>query len=190
MNRRDQAKLRKKYNKGRYARFSGSSLRHVRGSTKTIEVLETYTTPDDPEGIDHSRVKKIDIYVGKISLTKDVVNGTKSSVNSERMDQYFNAVKSLGGPKTLREDLGIKDPRYKQVWLETPILNRINLANTKSGRLDMYWLGRVYFLVDLDLVTKTIRRSRDYGKKERALEAVQYRRITWVEQIPLVDTDK
>lgn len=184
MNRRDQAKLRKKYQRGRYARFEGSTLVHIRKTTKIIERIEPVATPDDPKALDHVKVKRVEVFVGRPHLGKNVVN-TGSSVNTERMEQYFDRVKSLAGPRTLREDLGIKDPRYKQVWLETPVTNRLNIANTPSGRMDMYWHGGVYFLVDLDYVTKTIRRSRDYGHPDRIKQAIRLRRVTWEWQIPM-----
>lgn len=184
MDRNLQAKLLKKKRRGRYTRFHGSSLRHIKGSTKTVEVLESYTTINDPEGLDHVKVKAVDVYVGKISLSKSVVS-TGRGPNPERMQEYYARITPESKAVTLREDLGIKDPRYEQVWLETPVLNRINLANTPAGRLDMYWTATTFFLVDLDYKTKTIKKSRDYGKKQRALDAVRLRRVTWVEQIPM-----
>lgn len=184
MNRRDQAKLRKKYNRGRYALFNGSSARHVKGTTRSVEKLETVPTVDDPEGLDHVRVKIVEVYVGKISLSKGVIN-TGRGPNPERMQHYYDRITPESKAITLKEDLGIKDPRYEQVWLETPAVNKLNLANTKSGRLDLYWQGSVYFLVDLDYKEKLIRRSRDYGKKDRALDAVRHRRITWEISIPM-----
>lgn len=177
MNRRDQAKLRKKYNKGRYARFSGSSARHIKGSTRTVEVLEH-------EGEDKVKLKHVEVFVGQISLSKGVIN-TGRGPNAERMQEYYSRITPESKSVTLKEDLGIKDPRYEQHWMDTPATNRLNLASTKSGRLDMYWHGSVYFAVELDYVRKTIRRSRDYGMKERLFDAIRRNNITWEDTIPM-----
>lgn len=170
-------KMKKGYGrKKRYARFSGKTASVV---TRTVERLEH-------EGEDRVRVKEVEVYVGLKSLSNQIVN-TGRGPNPERMVQYYERLASLvQEPRTMGELFGlIKDPRYAQVWWDTPAINKINLVDDVIVRLDLFFSGPCWFFVELNMDKKTIRRSRDYGSKNYAMMQLSYKRITWVEQIPM-----
>lgn len=190
--RASQAKLRKKYRRGRYARFSGAT-------TKFAVRIEQRMLREGDVGEDGKpvrfgsieeqetkvRIKDVHIFVGPVSLTTQVVNGSKSSVNSERMQSYFANVRKKDDPLTVAEVFGITDSRYQKVWDETPSINRINLYSNELGRLDMYWCESHYFFVEVDKIEAIIKRSRQYGSPQRAKDAAKNDDIRWVEFIPI-----
>lgn len=180
--REDQAKLRKKYKRNRYARFSGGQTKMA---SAEVQRLEPYSTPDDPEGLDHVRVKTIEIFVGKVSLSKQVVNGGKSSVNHERMNSYYERIRTKDQPLTIAEVFGVNHSKYQQVWNETPKENKVRFYSNDLGTLDMYWVERRFFFVMVDQIDGVIRRSRDYNSPEKAKLAERTDDIRWVETIPI-----
>jgi len=187
--REDQAKLRKKYRRGRYARFTGSTTRFaVRHEERLLREgdLDESGKPvhfRDPET--QVRVKEVKIFVGPVSFSNQVVNGGKSYVNTERMESYYERIRTKDQPLTIAEIFGVKNSKYQQVWDETPFESRVNFYSNELGRLDMYWSVRRYFFVEIDIEAKVIKRSRDYGSPQRAKDAELYDNIRWVEKIPI-----
>src|SRR4051812_32775992 len=114
-----QAKLRKKYRRGRYARFSGATTKFaIRVEQRLLREGDIGEDGKpihyrDPEN--QVRVKDVHVFVGPVSLTRQVVNGSKSSVNSERMETYFSHVRTKDQPLTVAEVFGIRDSRYQKV---------------------------------------------------------------------------
>lgn len=175
VNRSIEQKILKMKRRNRYARFSGATSKTV---TKVVERIE-------PEGEDKVRVKHVEVYVGLVSLSKQVPKG--KGPNQERMVQYYNTVKPSSFEKrTLADILGlVKDPRYAKIWWETPACNRVNLYEDSSGRLDLFFCGSQWFLVDIDFKNKIIRRSRDHGSKAMVMHRLTSRTVEWVEQFPI-----
>lgn len=177
-NRSIQAKLLKMKRRKRFAVFSGSSVKALQGdATKVVEYLEH-------EGMDKVRVKQTRVYVGVVSFSKQVVN-TGRGPNAERMKEYYDRVPKENA-KTLAEYFNItKDKRYAQLWWETPPTNKVNLVEDGNNRLDLYFHGAIWFFVHIDFRKQTIIRSRDYGSRAFAMDRLQRRCISWVEQIPM-----
>lgn len=175
VNRSIQAKILKRKRRGRFARFSGATSKTV---TKIVQRLET-------EGEDRVRVKDIEVFVGLVSLSKQVPKG--KGPNQERIAQYYDAVKTLAERPQDEIINQVKDPRYAKIWKHTPVTNRINLVQDEFNRLDLFWHGSVWFFVNLDFRTKTITRSRDYGSRRFAMNRLEARSIQWVEQFPIED---
>lgn len=177
VNRSIQQKILKIKRRGRYAKFSGSSVKFVKGDvTKAVVYFEetnngsTITT------------KGKTVYVGHTSLSVQKMKA--GGVNQERMKSYYeHGVRSC---RTLGEYFNIiPDPRYAKVWWEIPETNKINLLDDGISRLDMIWHGKVWFFVELDKITRIIKRSRDYGSKQFAMNKLTSNEVTWVEQIPV-----
>lgn len=179
VNRTIEAKKLKRKRRGRYAKFSGSTVKYAKGDqTREISYLEH---------IDDDKVKVVTktVYVGVQSFSKQVIN-TGRGPDRERMQDYYNRVPTAIEPRTLAEVLGlVKDKRYAQVWWETPATNRVNLLADDFARLDLYSHGTVWFFVELDFEKKIIRRSRDYNSRQTAMSFLKLRRILWVEQLPI-----
>lgn len=167
--------------KGRFATFTGSTVKHLRGDrTTTVQFLEH-------EGEERVTVKSKTVFVGVQSFTKGVVN-TGRGPNAERMQEYYNRVPKESY-KTLADYFGItKDIRYAQLWWETPPTNRINLISDEMMRLDLFWHGTNWFFIDLDFVKRTIRRSRDYGSRQFALSCLNNRVVEWEDEIPMIQS--
>lgn len=181
------AKLRKNARRGRYARFSGSTTKFaVRIEEK---LLHNGDTGEDGKPIvlkeDQVRLKRVELYVGPASLSRQVVNGSKSSVNAERMVTYFQNVRKKDDPLTIAELFGVHGSKYQHVWEETPTTNRLCIYSNELGRLDMYYHGRIYFFVEVDVIMQTIKRSREYGSPDRAKQAAKLGLIQWEETIPM-----
>lgn len=180
VNRSIQAKILKKKRRNRFAKFSGSTVKFARGD-QTKEV--SYLVHIDEEKV---RVETKTVYVGVESFSKQVVN-TGRGPNRERMQSYYDHVPTSFEPRTLSEVLGlVKDSRYASVWWDTPATNKINLFVDDHARLDLFSHGSVSFFVELDYITKTIRRSRDYPSRSSALKRMSLKSILWVEQVPIV----
>lgn len=173
--REDQAKLRKKHRRGRYARFSGSTTRFAVRLEDRLQHIDETT----------AKIKQVEIYVGPTSFSNQVVNGGKSSINSERMEEYYTRVRTKDQPLTVAEVFGVKNSPYQKVWDETPRTNCVSFYSNELGRLDMYWHGSLCFFVEIDTIEKTIKRSRDYGSITLAKKAEYTNKITWVETIPM-----
>ena len=180
VNRTIEAKKLKRKRRGRYAKFSGSTVKHSRGDRmKEISYLEHI---DD----DKVRVKTTTVFVGVESFSKQVIN-TGRGPDKERMQSYYDRVPTSFEPRTLAEVLGlVKDPRYASVWWETPATNKVNLLADDFARLDLYFHGTDWFFVELDFQAKIIRRSRDYSSRQTAILRLKLKTILWVEQIPIV----
>lgn len=192
--REDQAKIRKMRKRHRFAVFSGSTTRFV--ETRVEQRMLRHGDPDGSGGrVDFGSnpeqqetkvlIKQVIVPVGKISFSNQVVNGGKSSVNSERMETYYERIRKKDDPLTIADLFGIRDSQYQAVWDGTPKANRVNLLNEPDYRIDMFWAERRYFLVEVDMSLKVIKRSRDYGKPERAKAAVLNDRVMWVEKLKL-----
>jgi|SRR5579872_1190912 len=179
-NRTIQQKILKRKRRGRYAIFSGSSVKHIRGENeKTIQYLEH-------EGEDKVRVKSKTVFVGVKSFSKQVIN-TGRGPDKERMQSYYDRVPTSFEPRTLAEVLGlVKDPRYAKVWWDTPATNKVRLLADELAVLDLYFHGAIWFFVELDFERKIIKRSRDYGSRQTAMTFLRLKRILWVEQLPMV----
>lgn len=174
-NRSIQAKILKNKRRGRYARFSGA----------TSKVTERAVQRVVQEGEDKVRTVEVNVYVGLVSLSKQVPKG--SGPNAERMNSYYERLKSPVESKTLADVLGlVKDARYAHVWWDTPAVNRINLVDAITGRLDLYFHGTQWFFVDLDFKKKLIKRSRDHGSRRMAMMKLQTKSIQWIETIPFL----
>lgn len=173
-NRSIQAKILKSKRRGRFARFSGATSKVKQ---KAVLVLEHI---DD----DKVKVKQVEVYVGLVSLSKQVPKG--SGPNAERMNSYYERLRSPVETQTLADVLGlVKDERYAHVWWETPSINRVNLVDGVNGRLDLYFYGTRWFFVDLDFQKKIIKRSRDHGSKMMAMMKLTTKTIQWVDSIPM-----
>jgi hypothetical protein len=180
--REDQAKIRKMRKRHRYAVFSGGDSKYAE---RFVDRIIPVSTVDDPEALDHVKVVSVAVSVGKISLSKTIVNGSRSSVNSERMESYFERIRKKDDPLTIADLFGVRNSSYQKVWDDTPKANRVNLITEGTYRVDMFWSERRYFLVEVDMELRTIKRSRDYGKPERAKSAALSDRVMWVEKIPI-----
>lgn len=176
--REDAAKLRKLKRRGRFARFSGDTSKTI---SRIVERLDHKTI----EGKDYTSIKRIEVYVGPKSLSKQVIN-TGRGPDPQRMQQYYDAVPT-GETKaiTLAEDLGIKDKRYATIWWDTPKVNKLNIVDDFRGRLDLFYSQTGWFFVDLDYKQKIIKRSDVYRSKDVAMNRLTLHRISWVEQIPM-----
>lgn len=179
-NRGIQQKIRKMKKRGRYARFSGTTTKYATRLESHVLVKD-----EDISGRNVSEVKFVDVYIGLKSFSNQVVNGTKRSVNSERMQSYYDHVKPASWLEKTPEDLGIKDPRYAQLWRETPVQNKMNIATTAYGRMDMFIADGKVFFVDLDYKNKIIKRSKDYASVSDAKRSLDVRMVIWESQTPL-----
>lgn len=179
--RAEQAKLRKNARRGRYARFSGATTKFA------VRVAERLEHIDE----DKVKIKQVEVYVGPASLSRQVVNGSRSSVNTERMESYFRNVRTKDQPLTVAEIFGVHGSKYQRIWDETPTTNRLCIYSNDLGRLDMYYYldsnyhKSVYFFVEVDTIMQTIKRSREYGSPDRAKQAARLGRISWEETIPI-----
>src|SRR5690348_14367637 len=112
---RSEQQKRRKKSKGfgngkRYARFSGATTRFAVRIEERLEHIDE----------DKTRVKQVEVYVGPASLSRQVVNGTKSSLNRERMQNYYDHTKSMKKhPLTIAQVFNINNSKYQQVWEET-----------------------------------------------------------------------
>jgi hypothetical protein len=155
--------------KGRFARFSGETTKFV--NTRNTGVI-------DKDG------KDIYVPVGPIKLPSHVVNVGRGP-NQERMQQYYNAVK----PESFLEPLKLRTGPQMFKWLqeyvnvlkETPINNRITLAEGPNGRLDLFFAqsAKEWFFVEIDYSKVYIRYSRKYTSKKTALDRLSNQRVTW-----------
>lgn len=172
----EQKKLKLK-KRGRYARFSGST-------SKFVERIGPTPFVEDAQGATKTMPTKM-VLVGEISLSKAVIN-TGRGPDPQRMQQYYNAVATLGERQlTMAEVFKVKNSRYQQVWNKTPSINKINLVANDLGRLDLFFSGPRWFFVDCDYRKRIIKRSDDYPSRKIAMRRLERRLIEWVEQIPI-----
>jgi len=192
-NRNIQQKILKNKRRGRYARFSGSTTRVI---SRTVQVLEQ-------EGEDKVRVKDVEVYVGPVSLSKQVIS-TGRGPDKERLREYFERVHSydqslpdvifgshwMGSEKYSTErrsesGLRLKLPdiagQYAEFIKGIPREMRIRLVDNTTGTLDLYFNMTQFFFVDVDYRKHFIRRSTIYPTKKRALDALKDQRVRWVE---------
>lgn len=164
--------------KGRFARFSGATAKYA----VRIELAVKHT------GEDKTEVKELQIPVGPVKLPRHVVN-TGRGPNPERMQQYYNAVnaKSFEKPVPLRMEPEMERwlEEFKSIVKETPITNRIKLAETQEGTMWLFFSQTFWFFVDIDYIDQEIKRSRDYDSKQTAMDRLKNKRISWIERLAL-----
>ena len=164
--------------KGRFARFSGATVKYA---VRTELALVT-------EGEDKATVKSVEIPVGPIHFSKQVVN-TGRGPNPERMQHYYNSVK----PEAFEKPTPIRTSEQMESWLkqydtilrETPRTNRLVLVENSTGRLDLFYSKTAWFFVDVDLQQQSIKRSRDYSTKAVAIDRLKNGRLVWVEELSI-----
>ena len=158
-NRSLEQKILKMKRRNRYAVFSGATSRFHPQRTEGGRVL-----------------------VGEISLSKAVMS-TGRGPDPERMAQYYNAVRSLGDEDTELPQSKLM-ARYNAVVKEEKMM-RITLVHNQLGRLDLFFYSNrnVWFFVDVDFKKDTFKRSREYGSKPKALDALKNKRVCWVEHL-------
>lgn len=169
-NRTIQQKIRKLKRYRRFARFSGETSKFVKSRNT---------------GIIGSDGKEIYVPVGPIHPSKQVPKG--KGPNQERMQEYYGRVKA----ESFLEPLQIRSGSDMVKWLEkyiniineTPIENRITLAQSKTGRMDLFFvpLQKEWFFVELNYTEEYIRRSRVYDSRATAFDRLKNGRIMWVE---------
>lgn len=177
-NRTIQQKIRKLKRHRRFARFSGSTTKHAVRVEVAIEHISE----------DKARIKEILVPVGPIHLSKHVVN-TGRGPNNERMQQYYAAVKAKSFEKEIPIRTNVRMERwlkqYDKVITETPRQNHFNILSTKYICLDLFFkqVEKIWFFVEIDYQEQTIKRSRDYGSKETALDRLKNGRLAWIEEL-------
>lgn len=174
VNRSIESKKLKMKRRNRFAVFSGATTKYM---SRSAEVLENI-------GEDKVHVKRVEVLVGKVSFSKQVMN-TGRGPSAERMAEYYNRVKPESFQTTLPEDLGIKDIRYNQIWDDTDKDHHILLVSNSLGRLSLYFNKDRWFFVDVDYHKKVVRRSRVYGSKAFAMGRLHNKMVTWVETLLL-----
>lgn len=115
-----------------------------------------------------------------LRFSRQVIN-TGRGPNAERMAEYYARLSSESFEVTLSEDLEVKDTRYAQVLQSIPSYHRIRLVDLPSVRLELFLLDDVWFFVETNYDTSTIRRSRDYGSKPFAMRSLIKKTVTWLE---------
>lgn len=162
--------------RNRHAVFSGET-------SKYAERIEQHIIQ---EGEDKVKVKNVRVLVGKVSLSKAVVN-TGRGPDKERMQSYYERLNTFD--QSLPQTLGLTEPmkelmkKYDQVLKDTPREMHISMVNNHTGRLDLFFHGTQWFFVDVDYKKKTFKRSCIYPSKDRAMLALKIKRIIWVESL-------
>ena len=186
-NRSIEAKRLKRARRGRYARFSGETSKYAeridRGRYK--DVVKVGQEPNEdyvPTG------RHVSILVGPVSLSKQVIS-TGRGPDNVRMAEYYNRVKSYD--EDLPKRLGYTEPEFELLKRYNDLVNehqvrRIVLVRNHTGRLDLMLLNNQFFFIDIDLKSKTIRRSKPYRDKERAMLMLHLKNIRWIETISSV----
>lgn len=178
VNRVIQQKILKKkrgYGRGkRYARFSGEATKTV---SKLVEVLEHIDE-------DKTRIKIVEVYVGLESLSKQVPTG--KGPNPERMQSYYARVQKQSFSEIIppRSSSELKEwlKKYETIIAENPVPNRINLAKTREGKLDLLFITEGCVLIEVNY-SGLIRMSRPYSDKKTAIDRLKNNRVMWVETI-------
>lgn len=184
----EQKKLKMK-RRNRYAVFSGATARFA---TRVTEVLEHV-------GEDKTRVRRIEVLVGPVSFSNQVIN-TGRGPSSERMAEYYTRVTpgsflkevppTIGyrpsddfvGPvqKSSREDV------YRSLLKQqSKDVRWISIVSDEHGTLDLLFSNREWFFVEINHRKKIIRRSRVYGSKAFALGRLQSKSVMWIETITM-----
>lgn len=173
-NRNIQAKILKLKRRGRYARFSGATAKHAVRVDKRVVMVDE----------DKTEIKEFYIPVGKISLSKQVIN-TGRGPDPERMAEYYARVNADSFNVPLAEKNYVLD-QYESVLRDTPRQNKIRLETDEdAGFLDLFWIGSEYFFVEVSYVERVIRRSRDYGSRKAAFDRLKAKRIKWLSELPI-----
>lgn len=173
-NRNMQQKLLKLKRRGRFAVFSGATAKHAVRVEKRVVMI----------GEDKTEVKEFLIPVGKISLSKQVVS-TGRGPNPERMAEYYARVSADSFLVPLAEKNYVLE-QYEHVLRDTPRQNKLRLETDEmAGFVDLFWVGSVYFFVEVDYIQRVIRRSRDYSGRKVAFDRYKNKRITWSSTLPL-----
>lgn len=167
----EQKKLKMK-KRGRFAVFSGATAKYA---------VRIDSGRQDAKG------KSIEIPVGKISLSKAVMN-TGRGPDAERMQEYYQRVHSYDQP--LPQTLGLTGPmkelkeNFDRIVKETPSTNKLCLfKHPEIGEVYLFYTLTQYFFVETQLKEKKIRRSRVYGSMKYAKKMYDANTITWVETI-------
>ncbi len=165
--------------KGRFARFTGGQSKYVTLTLHGRYTEVTQTSDGDliPSG------KVVTVAVGPVSLSKGVMS-TGRGPDAERMAEYYSRINAKSYSIDLPEDFDIKDPRYRQVWEETPNQHKLTFINNELYRLDLFYTQERCFFVETDYVAKKMRRSREYGSL--AMAKANRKRIQWVHEIELL----
>jgi hypothetical protein len=179
-NRSIQQKMLKIKRRNRHAVFSGETTKYAVRLEDRIEHVNEDTT----------RLKKISIPVGKISLSKAVINTGRGPDNS-RMQEYYARLNSYDEalPKTLgftgidcsqSNSLVLK---YQEILRDTPKEMRVCLFEDDIARLDLYFNITQWFFVEADFKKVKLRRSITYKNRQMAMAMYDMNSITWVETI-------
>jgi hypothetical protein len=76
--------------------------------------------------------------------------------------------------------------QYESILRDTPRTNRLRLeTDDLAGYIDLFWVGSEYFFVEVDLIQRKIRRSRDYTGRKVAFDRYKNKRINWLSELPL-----
>jgi hypothetical protein len=171
-NRSIQQKMLKMKRRNRFAVFSGATTKYA---SRTVEVLHH-------EGEDKVSVKRIEVLVGNVSLSKAVIS-TGRGPSQERMAEYYHRVNHESYTTKLAEDEGIKHPTYIHKYWDLGCFHSIKLVENDFGRLHLFFSTKVWFFVDVDYRKGIVRRSRDYGSKAFAMARLQNKMVTWVDTV-------
>lgn len=173
-NRNMQQKLLKLKRRGRFAKFSGATAKHAVRIERRVVMI----------GEDKTEIKEFLIPVGKISLSKQVIS-TGRGPDSERMAEYYSRVSADSFLVPLTEKNYVLE-QYEHILRDTPRQNKLRLEfDEMAGFVDLFWVGAVYFFVEVDYIQRKIRRSRDYSGRDVAFNRYRNKRISWLSVLPL-----
>lgn len=174
VNRVIQQKILKKkrgYGRGkRYARFSGETSK--------------FAIRLDVAGKVGKDGRTVEYLVGEVSLSKQVPTG--KGPNPERMQSYYARVHKQSFSEIIppRTSVELKEwlKKYETIIAENPVPNRINLAKTREGKLDLLFITEGCVLIEVNY-SGLIRMSRPYSDKKTAIDRLKNNRVMWVETI-------
>lgn len=192
-NRGMKAKLRKKANRGRYAKFSGATTRvlNIRVEEKLVHNGDLLDAKGKRAVLkdDQVQLRTVEVYVGPAHLSKQVVN-TGRGPNSERMAEYYGRIQPKSWLDIIHKSLNRNEPMnelvalYKKVRADTPKENRLTIVdNPVAGRVDMFFTHHECWLVHINYQEKTFSVSRDYGNSRVALSRYKSNRVVWSQTI-------
>lgn len=187
VNRSIQSKIMKMKRRNRHAVFSGETTKYAvrvdRGRYQDVRITNPGTAEEDqiPTG------KHVVIPVGKVSLSKAVIN-TGRGPDKERMQSYYDRVPDYS--KELPVTIGLTGPmqelvdNYDRIVRGNTNIRRISLVDDAFARLDLLFVDRTYMFIEQDVLKKRMRRSITYSNRGIAMAILEADSITWVEYLP------